>query len=110
MNAASMSIGDWTAEAACKGHDTDLWYPTRGDDSPRAKVICLRCPVQAECLDHALRHETNGIWAATSEKERRKIRRARRIRLVEYIVPDLAAPRQPIDDDTDPYQDDQESA
>jgi hypothetical protein len=40
--------------------------------------VCDRCPVRAECLDAGL-GETFGIWGATSDEDRRDIRRQRRL-------------------------------
>ena len=37
--------------------------------------MCLDCPVNNECLDHALRHEHYGFWAGTSEEQRISIRK-----------------------------------
>lgn len=42
----------------------------------RAKVICQACPVQRQCLDHALSHgEPFGVWGATGEEERKRLAR-----------------------------------
>lgn len=66
----------WRGQAACKGVSTQLFFPTRGEVvSKELKQMCLDCPVNAECLDHALRHEHYGFWAGTSEEQRISIRR-----------------------------------
>ena len=37
------------------------------------------CPVQAACLDYAIdNHVDHGVWGGKSERERRRIARARR--------------------------------
>jgi hypothetical protein len=54
----------WRARAACRAAcETgvavqDDWFPERGDvDSiARARAICARCPVQAECLAYGCEH------------------------------------------------------
>jgi WhiB family redox-sensing transcriptional regulator len=73
----------WQSQAACFGKPVDWWFPsTPGDHkaTERAKTICRSCPVITECLDHALEHnEKHGIWAATSEKERERMQRRRRL-------------------------------
>jgi WhiB family transcriptional regulator, redox-sensing transcriptional regulator len=79
---------DWRANAACVGLDPERFFPlgTTGralDQIARAKAICQRCEVRAQCLHWAL--ETNqdaGVWGGTSEEERRALRRAlqRRVR------------------------------
>ncbi|MGH9060608.1 MAG: WhiB family transcriptional regulator, partial [Acidimicrobiales bacterium] len=45
----------------------------------RAKAICARCPVRAECLAFALATDQRyGIWGGTSETDRVVIARGRR--------------------------------
>ena len=66
----------WREEALCKGVSTELFFPSRGEIvSKELKQMCLDCPVNNECLDHALRHEHYGFWAGTSEEQRISIRR-----------------------------------
>jgi WhiB family redox-sensing transcriptional regulator len=44
----------------------------------RAKAICDRCPVQALCLEYALKiRESHGIWGGLNELERRQLLRQR---------------------------------
>ena len=76
----------WTVHGACRGVDTDLFFPTRGNDASQAKAVCATCPVVDECLDYALRtHQTVGVWGGCSERERRVMRReARQERAVYY--------------------------
>lgn len=91
---------DWRDEAACRPpehlrrvHTDDpaaeaarwvelsAWvaeyFPSRqstADDVARAKRTCARCPVQAECLDWALRAgEWHGVWGGKSADERRDL-------------------------------------
>ena len=48
----------WHHHAACAGWPTDLWFPTKGSTvDPAVLRICRQCPVQAECLDAAIREE-----------------------------------------------------
>lgn len=37
-------------EAACKGADPEIFYPTRGEDLSTALAYCAICPVVEECL------------------------------------------------------------
>lgn len=68
----------WMGAAACKGCDTNRWFPERGEPTDDVKAICRACPVIAECLEYALTTpERAGVWGGTSEKERRRIRRQR---------------------------------
>jgi WhiB family redox-sensing transcriptional regulator len=74
---------DWRCNAACLDEDPELFFPV-GTTGPaltqieRAKAVCRRCDVTAQCLEWAL--ETNqdaGIWGGLSEDERRTLRRNR---------------------------------
>lgn len=75
----------WVEDAACKGVDTDKFFPRRGDDPKIAwsliKEYCDTCPVKAQCLDLALsdRHIA-GIWGGTTMVDRRR-RKYKRIKL-----------------------------
>lgn len=40
-----------------------------------AKAICMRCPVQVECLDYAFQGDMWGIWGGTTRVERDKMRK-----------------------------------
>lgn len=65
----------WMRRAACRGCDPDLFHPEHGDKSNPAKAVCATCPVQAECLDHAIRNgEVHGVWGGTNARERRRLR------------------------------------
>jgi WhiB family redox-sensing transcriptional regulator len=68
---------DWRLAAACRGLDTKLFFPERGEDQYEAKIVCANCPVRAECLAAGINEKT-GVWGGTSERERRALRRARR--------------------------------
>lgn len=70
----------WQDLANCLGVDPDLFFPERGASTREAKEVCRGCVVRAECLEYALVHgEKFGIWGGMSERERRRIRRARAI-------------------------------
>ncbi len=64
---------------SCRGVDPDIFFPDRGDSLAPAKAVCAECIVRDECLEYALANgERFGVWGGTSERERRRIRRARR--------------------------------
>lgn len=79
------------AQAACVGHDPELWFP-EGPDGPyllrRAVKVCSGCPVAAECYDYGDRNNLCGVWggqhlkvrmvAADRAELRRKYRAAKR--------------------------------
>jgi WhiB family redox-sensing transcriptional regulator len=65
----------WQREAACLGQ-TELFYPTRGEDLEIPKALCRECYVRPQCLDYALTKPENfGIWGGLSERERKRLRR-----------------------------------
>ena len=65
---------DWTLDALCAQVDGDLWYVDlegagTGMERRTAIRICGDCPVQAQCLNAAMRREQGmgrtsrfGIW------------------------------------------------
>jgi WhiB family transcriptional regulator, redox-sensing transcriptional regulator len=67
---------DWTSYAACRGHDTDLWFVEGHEGSYReARVICAACPVTSECLQWALDTKTDhGLFGGLSPLERKHLR------------------------------------
>ena len=68
----------WQRQANCMGVDPDLFFPERGASTREAKEVCRGCVVRVECLEYALANsEKFGIWGGLSERERRRIRRAR---------------------------------
>lgn len=70
----------WQDRANCLGTDPDLYFPTRGASTKEAKAVCAGCEVQTECLEYAIKNrEIFGVWGSRSERERRSIRRMRRV-------------------------------
>jgi WhiB family redox-sensing transcriptional regulator len=72
----------WQVRAACRGPETWLFFPPahperkdeREEREARAKAICARCPVRADCLDFAVRtREPYGIWGGLTELERQQL-------------------------------------
>ncbi len=72
----------WVHRSACKGLDPIIFYPASDEEADEAKEVCARCPVQDDCLEHAISNrEHNGIWGGATERERQRIiRRRRRMR------------------------------
>ena len=68
----------WQRQANCMGVDPDLFFPERGASTREAKEVCRGCVVREDCLEYALTNsEKFGSWGGLSERERRRIRRAR---------------------------------
>lgn len=71
---------DWKSLGNCLGVDPHIFFPERGGSTKSAKLICHTCPAKEECLEYALDQGIkHGIWGGLSEKERRRIRRLRRL-------------------------------
>lgn len=72
---------DWRELAACRTVDPDLFFPigTTGaalTQIEAAKAVCRSCPSKAACLEFALAtNQEAGVWGATSEEERRGLRK-----------------------------------
>ena len=81
MDIASLcdrQIREWQSRANCMGVDPDLFFPERGASTREAKEVCRGCVVREDCLEYALANgEKFGIWGGMSERERRRVRRAR---------------------------------
>lgn len=65
---------DWREQAACRGMETAIFFPTRGDNAgvAQARSICAGCPVRRQCLDNALADtgDRYGIRGGLTARER----------------------------------------
>lgn len=69
---------DWKEDASCLGIDPKLFHPERGESTKEAKAVCRDCVVREECLEFAITSsEKFGVWGGLSERERRRLRKAR---------------------------------
>jgi len=72
---------EWWSAAACLTADPELFFPISSEglahkQVAQAKAICSRCRIQQACLGYALdAGPVQGIWGATTEAERRLLRR-----------------------------------
>ena len=68
---------DWIKQAACRGIETELFFPERGASSTHvqnAKRFCESCAVNNECYNYAMDNNiAHGIWGVTTATERRRI-------------------------------------
>jgi WhiB family redox-sensing transcriptional regulator len=68
----------WMRRANCLGLDPRLFFPERGELTQEARDVCSGCVVREDCLAYALTSgEKHGIWGGLSERQRRRIRRAK---------------------------------
>lgn len=70
---------NWMAEGNCNNHPPAVFFPSDGVGVEIAKKICATCPASESCLEYALSNRIDhGVWGGTSERQRRRILRARR--------------------------------
>jgi WhiB family transcriptional regulator, redox-sensing transcriptional regulator len=68
----------------CRDMDPAIFFPNDGMGVQAAQRICNDCPVKAPCLEYALTNRIDhGVWGGTSERERRRILRQRRLARVQ---------------------------
>lgn len=90
MNGTVTALGaHWRQAGSCAdpGIDPDLFFgPDLFDENPeprkalfarirKARAICAPCPIRGLCLELAVRNRESGIWAGTTEDERRSVER-----------------------------------
>ncbi len=76
-----LDVYDWQFAGACLEADPELFFPPEAERGPRrrareraAKSYCVRCPVIAECLRHALAvREPYGVWGGLTTGERANV-------------------------------------
>ena len=50
------------------------------------RAVCKECPARFKCMEWALKHESEGIWAGTTPIQRKQMRREQGI-VLEKIEP-----------------------
>jgi WhiB family redox-sensing transcriptional regulator len=71
---------EWMARGSCRDEPAATFFPSDGVGVEEARRICATCPVASPCLEYALRNRIDhGVWGGASERERRRILRARRL-------------------------------
>jgi WhiB family redox-sensing transcriptional regulator len=95
---------EWQLRGACRGIDSSFFFHPEGERGAarvrreaRAKAVCRRCPVLADCRQHALTvQEPYGIWGGMSESERDRAVRER-TRELKLLHPGPGTPSDPAD-------------
>lgn len=69
----AMAEQKWRGAAACAGAGSVFFDPARASE---AKAVCLECTVRPECLtywrdDLTPQQREHGVWAGTSESDRK---------------------------------------
>ncbi|MGH9043238.1 MAG: WhiB family transcriptional regulator [Acidimicrobiales bacterium] len=71
---------EWMGRGNCRSSPPSVFFPSDGLGVQEAQKICAQCPVAQACLEYALaNHIDHGVWGGCSERERRRILRARRV-------------------------------
>ncbi len=71
---------EWMSEGNCRNEPPSRFFPSDGVGVDAARQLCATCPVKSACLEYALRNKIDhGVWGGTSERERRRILRQRRL-------------------------------
>jgi WhiB family redox-sensing transcriptional regulator len=79
---AATGQADWRELSSCRQEDPELFFPLVPAGPglaqiERAKAVCARCQVRAECLRFAMETvQDHGVWGGASEEERRALRRS----------------------------------
>jgi WhiB family transcriptional regulator, redox-sensing transcriptional regulator len=68
----------WRAHGKCAtispARADELFYIGKGKSPKAAKAFCAACPVRKQCLFFALYYNEEGIWAGTTDAERKEMR------------------------------------
>lgn len=71
---------DWFVLGECNGLSVRWFFPERGESITEVRKVCKRCVIKTDCLEFAMDNDIqHGIWGGTSERERRSIRRRRKM-------------------------------
>jgi len=71
---------EWMRQGNCREEPPSVFFPSDGAGVDLARRLCETCPVKEPCLEYALRNRIDhGVWGGTSERERRRILRQRRL-------------------------------
>ena len=74
-------MNDWMDQAACRGANTEVFFPGKSDDWQVPVAVCNRCPVVHPCAVWGLRYEQNGVWGGLTGQQRERARVQLRVRL-----------------------------
>lgn len=78
LNLEALMTAEEADMAACRGMDTEIFFPPRGTPPAEiraAKLICHDCIVRQACFDESLYYDYAGIKAGFSARQRREIKK-----------------------------------
>ena len=79
---------NWQKDASCKEIGHQPFYPNDRNELPQKDSlikVCNACPVQQECLNHAVNYERYGFWGGKTQGEIRQLRIKHNIKLSTFI-------------------------
>lgn len=66
----------WRRHRACRGVDTNVFFPDDDESAGPAVAICGGCTVRLACLSYALTYRIDdGVWGGLTETQRRRHRK-----------------------------------
>ena len=85
---------EWMAQGNCRLEPPSTFFPSDGVGVEVAKRICEDCAQKAPCLEYALRNRIDhGVWGGTSERQRRRILKKRKVTVLTVDENPLPSPR-----------------
>ena len=75
---AAERASNWRQRAACHGADPNTFFPSTDEEQKEVVgMFCASCAVRDECLNYAfVTNQDDGVWGATTERQRRRLRKA----------------------------------
>jgi WhiB family redox-sensing transcriptional regulator len=63
--------------APCQSANPEIFFPDPTDlvTLRQAKETCAKCNATLDCLSFALKTNSQGVWAGTTDEERKSIKR-----------------------------------
>ena len=68
----------WMSLAACRSASPDLFFAEDPRGQKAALEVCRSCPVLAECLEYAVKTNSEGIWGGLLPSQLDQVKRRRR--------------------------------
>ncbi|HET7713815.1 MAG TPA: WhiB family transcriptional regulator [Patescibacteria group bacterium] len=67
----------WKARSKCRKltpkQADKIFFIDSGGKANKARTFCKSCPVKQDCLNYAILYKEWGIWAGTTEEERKSL-------------------------------------
>lgn len=60
-------------QAKCRGTNSRVFFPERGESTAEALAICAECPIRVLCLEVNI-GERVGVWGGLTGRQRKRLR------------------------------------